>query len=441
MHRPPQTHLRHMEEVGRKLLRIAGVDDSFLDRMTKQQLHVILSRSCESPRVVIKKGERVPRSYLRYVHSYLFTKLEEHRLDNDAGIDLSLADALGYGLSFFYGMTLYPDWKHIVLGEVEAVKAAVEAINNAGIFLKRMQDQVTNLIRFPLMNISQVQFRLYGYLGNYEERPSGAIGLTIALTSAVPECISFQHFDIWRKAYRFCIGPIQMTEMLPAKIRYSAIFPTCREEDDRELSIYIQQHAILRLKERLQMLPPTERMMLLYSSLMLSPNIVRGTDEQPLFVAHIDNNEQAKKEVFGYFSFVTQGDKLFILTFLPVTSALTPEGKRLQKMLRLSTKDITYLKMDLLNFLFDIDFEQIPLLKNALVESGIYQIKEHLQRWLKCPDMTDDKQTAFVKKFLEEHPANRADALELPDDNNLTGPASLSTGEKHRKKSLSLRQV
>ncbi|MDR2358640.1 MAG: hypothetical protein LBD87_02405 [Prevotellaceae bacterium] len=427
--RPPQAHLRRMEEVGRKLLRIVGVDDSFLDRMTKQQLHAILTHPCEKPHVVIKKGERVPRSFLRYVRSSLFASLEIHTLDNDAGVDLSLADALSYGFAFFDGMTLYPGWKHIVLGEVEAVKAALKALNDAEIFLRRTQDQVICLIRMPLMNISQVQFRLYGCLGNYEMRPSGAIGLTIALTSAVPECISFQHFDIWRKAYRFCIGPIQMLEMLPAKIRYSAIFPTCREEDDRELSIYIQQHAILRLKERLQILPPTERMMLLYSSLMLSPIITPGPDDQPLFVAHIDNNKNVKKEKFGYFSFVIQGDKLFILTFLPITSALTPEGKRLQKRLHLSTKDITYLGMDSLNFLFDIDFEQIPLLKEALVQSGIYEAKKHLQRWLSLPDTINDKQTAFIKKYLEEHPANCPDTPELPDDDDFNEPANLPTGE------------
>ncbi|MDR0694098.1 MAG: hypothetical protein LBF81_02205 [Prevotellaceae bacterium] len=410
--KPSQAHLRRMEEVGRKLLRIVGVDDAFLDRMTKQQLHAILSYPCEKPHVVIKKGERVPRSFLRYVRSTLFASLERHCLHNDAGVDLSVADALNYGFAFHNGMVQYPGWKHIVLGEVDAVRAALKAIEDAGIFLRRMQDQVTSLIRMPLMNISQVQFRLYGYLGSYEVRPSGAVGLTISLTSAVPECIAFKHFNIWRKAYQFCIGPIQLTEMLPAKIRYRDIFHTCRDEDDRELFVYIQQHAIIRLKERLRILPPTERMMLLYSSLMLSPNIVPGPDDQPLFVAHIDNNENAKKEIFGYFSFVIQGDKLFILTFLPITSALTPEGKRLQKRLHLSTKDITYLGMDALNFLFDIDFEQIPLLKEALIQSGIYAAKEHLQRWLQCPDTANEKQTAFVKKYFEEHPANSPEAPE-----------------------------
>jgi hypothetical protein len=404
------TYLRHMEVVGRKLLHLAGVDATFLDRMTKQQLQALLSVPCDRPRVIINKGEYVPQAYLHYVRSALNAMLEQYYVKGDVETGLTLADMLSYGIAFLGGLYLYPHQKRIVLGQVSTVKAVYDAIDKSNLY-QDVQHQVVELISYPLMAISQVQFRLYGCHSGLETHLAGTMGMTIALTSVVPESVSFKHFDKRRKAYRFCLGPIEIPDVLPASIKYSAVVPTCSEEEDRELAIYIQQHAILRLKERLHILPPTERTMLLYSTLMLSPKIVRGSDDQPLFVAHINEGE-----VYGYFSFVTQDDKLFVITFLPVTSALTPEGKRLQKILHLSTQDITYLGMDQLNFLFDIDFDQIPLLKDALVKAGIYQIKAELRKWLPYPDMTNDKQTAFVKKYFEEHPANNSDMPELPDD-------------------------
>ena len=419
--RQSNTYLRRMEEVGRKLFRVAGIDDSFLDRMTKQQLNAILSIQGEKPRIVIQKGARVPRAYLRYIRSELYHAFDVTYLHDNAEVGLSIADVLTYGLAFLGGLTVYSKRRGIVFGsEVQAVEAALVLIHQSKLFEVILRDQVTRIITFPLMSISQVQFRLYGCAGGFDQE-SDFLGLTITINSAVPECISFEHFGKYRKAYQFCLGPIMLPDMQPAVIQYRDIFPLCSDEDNRNLSIYIQQHAILRLKERLKILPPTERTMLLYSSLMLSPKIVKGPDEQPLFVAHIN-----KGELYGYFSFVTQGGKLFILSFLPITSALTPEGKRLQKLLRLSKKDIVYLGMDSLDFLFRIDLDQIPILKDALIQSGIYQAKDFLLKWLvpyssdseKQPPPVDEKQTAFVKKYFEEHPVINPEASYIPNDDD-----------------------
>jgi hypothetical protein len=421
--RPSNTHLQRMREAGIKLLRLAGADTSFIDRMSKNQQKAIFSSPIEKPRVGIEPGAHVPRTYVRFIHSELNYKLEHHYLKDDAEVALTLADTVTYGIAFYNGLRVYPEIHRIVLGEVDAVKAAVDKIDESGLLGCTVRDQVTQLLMFPLMTISQVQFRLYGILGGYKARQIG-MGLRISLLSYVPECITFKHFGRARKAYKLCTPAPQTAELIPAEIPYSAIFPLCREEDDRKLSIYIQQHAILRLKERLQIFPPTERIKLLYSSLLLEPTIVRGPDDQPLFAAHICKEEISyKKEIFGYFSFVTQGDKLFILTFLPLTSALTPEGKRLRKALHLSKQDITYLKMDSLNFLFDLDLEQIPLLKNALIQSGIYKIREAVNKarhWNVGPPpppiLPNEKQTAFVKKYIEEHPANNPNAPEAPEE-------------------------
>ncbi|MDR0667267.1 MAG: hypothetical protein LBF90_01450 [Prevotellaceae bacterium] len=409
--RHSQTYLRHMETVGRKLLRLAGADGSFLDRLTKTQLHTILNTPCEKPHVVIKKGSRVPRAYLRYIHSTLFSQFETTCVKNNEEIGLSLADMASYGIAFIEGLRLYLARTNIVRGEEQAVKEAIRTVEQSQLLEKGLTEQIIRAILYQLMSISQVQFRLYGFRGQFEYGQSDAVYMSIILTSVVPESAMFQHFGKWRKAYRVCMGPMQSEEIYRAAIRYSAIFPTCAPHDDRTLSIYIQSHAVCRMKERLRILTPVNRMMLLYTSLLLSPRIVRGPDEQPLFVASIFSGD-----VYGYFPFIIQHDKLFILSFLPVTSFQTPEGKRLQEILHLSTKDITYLGMDSLQFLYDVDLEQIPVLKNALIRSGIYRIKEqnHTPPPPSPPEVVS-KQTLFVKKFFETIPP--------PDDPAASPPA------------------
>ena len=417
--RPSQTHLRHMKEVGCKLLLLAGVDPSFLDRMTKRQLKTILSLPIEKPRVGIEPGAWVPRAYVRFIHTVLYYELEHNYLKDDAEIGLTLADAVTYGISFYYGLKAYHKVENIVHSEMDMVEAAVKKLDETGLLDTTVRTQVALLLAFPLMTISQVQFRLYGFIGTYKQWSTG-VALIVSLHSFISERVTFKHSGLPRKAYRFCTPALPTSELIFAEIEYSAIFPLCREEDNRKLSIYIQQHAILRLKERLSIIPPTERIRLLYSSLLMDKRIVRGPNDQPLFAAHI-----CKKEIYGYFSFVIQGDKLFILTFLPLTSVLTPEGKRLKKALHLSTRDITSLKMAALNFLFDFDLEQIPLLKEALIRSGIYQVREGLDKtrhWNIGPPppplLPDEKQTAFAKKYIEEHPADSPDTPELPDDDD-----------------------
>jgi hypothetical protein len=412
--RQSHTHILHMEEVGRKVLRIAGIDDSFLDRMTKQQLQALTNIPVERPRVIIEKNASVPRAYLRYIHSVLYSALDETCVENDAGVNLSLADAVSYGLAFISSMMIYHKRKYITFGnEVKDIRAANARLHELGLYDVKLRSQITKIISAPLIVLSQVQFRLYGFTGGYDPKPSGLISLTIAIKSAVPECISFKHFDKRRKAYRFCMGPIHTPCLLPAEIPYSAVFPLCRDDNDRKLSVYIQQHAILRLKERLRILQPTERTMLLYGSLMMIPEIVRGPDDQPLLAAHI-----AEGKTFGYFSFIIQDDKLFVLSFLPLTSALTPEGKRLQKILRIAKKDILYLKMDTLDFLFEVDFDQIPVLKDALIQAGIYWIKDHLYDHPPRPAAVIAKQTAFMKKYFENLPVHNPDLPDLPDDDD-----------------------
>jgi hypothetical protein len=104
----------------------------------------------------------------------------------------------------------------------------------------------------------------------------------------------------------------------------------------------------------------------------------------------------------GYFTTMIQNDNLYVLTFLPLVANVTPEGEKLQKILSLTTEDIKFLGMDKLTFFQTIDFDQIPVLKNALIESGIWQTVEYLNENLEDMKEISQKRTLFVKDFFEK---------------------------------------
>jgi hypothetical protein len=395
-----------METVGRKMLRLAGADESFLDRLSKTQLQAILNIPSDKPRVVIAKGAQVPRTYLRHIRSIVLSQSEETYVAQNADVALSLNDLASYGIAFHNGLHAYLTRTNIVHKEIDAVNAAIEALDKSELITTQLLAQLRRIIIIPLMSLSQVQFRLYGYRATYEFCPSStSIVLVVSLTSDTPQRISFKHLGKRREAYRFDVGAMDSEGPIPATIKYSKIFPSCDEKDDRLLEIYIQQHTAIQMKECIRLLRPRDRTHILYMSLHIALRIVEGPDGQPLILAHLGEND-----VYGYFSFVIQEDKLFILSFLPVTNAQTPEGSRLKQILHLSAKDITYLKMDSLYFLFDVDLDQIPLLKDALVQSGIYRIRNQLEMTRPIPPEVVARRTLFMKKFFEGTPLPATDS-------------------------------
>jgi hypothetical protein len=62
--------------------------------------------------------------------------------------------------------------------------------------------------------------------------------------------------------------------------------------------------------------------------------------------------------------------------------------------------------MDKLSFFTLIDFDQIPILKQALIDSGVWKTKEEIERIRRNasaePYPVDMNKTLFVKKFFDK---------------------------------------
>jgi hypothetical protein len=200
-----------------------------------------------------------------------------------------------------------------------------------------------------------------------------------------------------------------------ATIAKSKIFPGIAR--DKQLNIYIQSHAIHRFKERIDTLYPIMRNEFLVLSLMMVQRVVRCPNGMQM-IACIMPSEHGEKTI-GYFAFTIDGDNLLVLTLLPLLSQSVPEGHILYERLRLSSEDLKYLGMDKLSFFYEVDIEQIPILKKVLYdELHLDYIHTTYNSFRSENDPFNEKKTSFVKNFfqkLEEHPIDCINSCELTD--------------------------
>jgi len=186
----------------------------------------------------------------------------------------------------------------------------------------------------------------------------------------------------------------------PLTIFQKAIFP--KEKADKRFNMYVQSHAFQRFKERVDTLEPTDHNLLFQYTFERNLKLVHF-DKRDLFACLIADNCS-----IGYFTFLIRGDDIIINTFLPLVGDNTPEGKKLQKRLSLSREEIVFLGMDKISFFSRVDFDQIPELKQALIDSDIWKIKLALDDFYVEEDTADDyspidsAKTTFVKNYFEK---------------------------------------
>jgi hypothetical protein len=227
----------------------------------------------------------------------------------------------------------------------------------------------------------------------------------------------FAHKNVERKAFRLVFADDGNGKPLDkprwAVVKRNLIFPNAKE--DENLNIYIQSHVLHRFKERADTLNPPLRNFFIQYALTSGLIVVSAEKQKFLKCTAYDDLP------LGYFTFFIQDDDIVVNTFIPLASEITPEGKKLHEALQLGKEDIKYLGMDKLSFFTDVDFEQIPVLKQALIDSGIWLTKLLLDK-MPYKDSEEDEphidmqKTLFVKTFfdkLEEHlcdPLNELDA-------------------------------
>jgi hypothetical protein len=404
-----KTHLDECYAAARKIFRFFGEDPALFDSFSKNQKQGFFFIEMVPPRVAAKRGHSVPRYYVNYVQEELVLHMRRNIMDESTG--LTLMDMFTYGQT----MILTAQVPSFIGKLPDKLREALERINarvKEKDLLSEIHNDVTGIIRTSLMLLSQANFRVYGLDSDTKNVRDGFnIVQRMLITAHESQSLRFTYRGKERTGYRLATGQFMDIEYCGATIPISKIFPSVKK--DRLLNIYVQSHALHRFKERINTLYPIMRNQILTLSIMYVQKIVRDPNGKLMIACVMPPNE----EIIAYFPFTIDGDNLLVLTLLPLLSREVPEGRVLCERLNLTAEDEKYLGMDKLSFFYDIDIEQIPVLKKILLDElnlgyirGLYNsFKESKFQPF------DEKKTLFVKNFfrtIEEQSPGHADILD-----------------------------
>ncbi|MDR2928055.1 MAG: hypothetical protein LBV41_07645 [Cytophagaceae bacterium] len=397
-----RTQQERCYSVTKKMLHHLGLEPEMIDVFTKKQRLDLLTVWFEAPIVKPKKEKTVPRHYVRNIHANMHTFMKTKFWGNIEN-QLTYMDAAIYGMSFLLNLSnMYEQGRLIPDSIQEQTAKQIYEKRSKESVLDDIFENVLYEVWFCTRCFSKVNFRMYGYefkLENSKRANGLCLKVTVLLTAQDSESKKFTHNGISRRAFRVLHTADGRYEN-KSFIRRNLIFADAKENET--LNIYIQSHVLHRLKERLDTYGPALHNLTVLYAFTNGVQIV-SAGRQKLFSCLTSDAVP-----IGYFTFFVQGSDIVINTFLPLLSPDTPEGKKFHELLPLSNDDMNYLGMDKTSFLLTIDFEQIPVLKQALVEAGVWATKLKLDSLSNdgIDDITktsiDMNRTIFVKKFFEK---------------------------------------
>ncbi|MDR2809652.1 MAG: hypothetical protein LBB84_03730 [Tannerellaceae bacterium] len=416
--RPSKTFLDTCYATARRIFRALNEDESSFDSFTKRQKQDMFRIMIMPPRIQAMPGHKVPKPYLHYIQEELMAHLKREYFNEEEGV--SWMDMTTVGQTLMLVFTLESFVESLSEPQRKVVERMCKVFERQELALL-VQETISAHIRTGLLMISQPNFRIYGQ-GSDEHQPSThrpVLQQIVPITTHECQSLRFKYRNKERTAFRVGMGQFKSLPFTGATIAMRKIFPNA--SNSRQLDIYVQSHAIHRFKERIDTLFPILRNQFMVLSLMIIQRVVRGPAGMQLIACVAPCKGEDK--IIGYFAFTIDGNNLLVLTLLPLLSHNVPEGRILYERLHLSPDDLKYLGMDKLSFFYDVDIEQIPILKKVLFdELHLNYVRKIYNSYHSKNEPYNEKKTLFVKNFfrkLEEQPPNHAEILDDLTDPDL----------------------
>ena len=344
--------------IARKTLSLMDLDPALYDKFTKKQKIEMMRAKFASPHFEAKPGHKVPRHYIKVVQKRS-TEFMEHVCIGDPALKLTFYDYLTMGSQF--GTFIHARHK-----EKQYCEQA-EIYNTIAERVDIYEDFGDNSLMMPyfrylrdiLGHLSQFNYRVYGLDIVWKQTNSRLMfAVHIQITSIECEKKNFIHHDKKRPAFR-----LMHANFMNMNVRHIALFHyrIFQNSTSKELlNLYIQSHALQRMKERLDVLNVYERNMYLVYSVLAGKVVRLDTGRSAIEMMDIN------KSIIAYLPFIIQDNCICILTVLPVTNPVTPIGKKLCKTLGVTKAELEICGMDKLSYFLTTDFDKIPKLKQAL---------------------------------------------------------------------------
>ncbi|MHA4895192.1 hypothetical protein ACXZ1K_10585 [Pedobacter sp. PWIIR3] len=166
---------------------------------------------------------------------------------------------------------------------------------------------------------------------------------------------------------------------------------------DIPLDIFVQKHALMRLKERINITPGVMHEILFLT--FAEDKIIHVFKNGQSLVEYRISDEKA-----GYFLVKLHGNQLVIHTFLFLTNDRTPEGDKLKKLLAVEKTDKKYLEIDNLPAFNAYRIYENEALSKLFTEAGCGSLLKlgHLKAYSQID--VNDKDSESIERYLADAP-------------------------------------
>jgi hypothetical protein len=354
--------------IARKTLQLMDLDPALYDRFTKKQKLEMMRTKFAPPHFEAKPGHQVPRHYVRVIQK-MSMQYMEHMYIGNPDLGLSYYDYLTMGSQFGTHMSATCEEKQYC-EQAEVYKTIAEQVNIYEDFGDHsLMMPYFQYLRLLLDHLSQFNYRMYGFDIVFKQTNNRImLAAFIQITSVECEKKSFIFQDKKRPAFRLLMGSFMKPEVTYINTLHSKVIKN--STSNKLLGLYVQSHALLRMKERLDTLNVYEKNLYLMTSVVLN-DVVKLETGRSAFEMHDLNSN-----IIAYLPFIVQDECVIVLTVLPVTNPATPIGKKLCQTLGVSKAELEICGMDKLSYFINTDFDKIPKLKHALEVNNLTYLTE-----------------------------------------------------------------
>ncbi|MDR2414329.1 MAG: hypothetical protein LBD64_05020 [Odoribacteraceae bacterium] len=378
------------------------VDEALLDVFNRKQLEILYDPAVEAPHVVAGDGHQVPRHLIDFVSHYMHFIMRTFCY-GDPEIGYTYLDMVTHGMAFTTSVHVESLRKRFHREQGKAIAELARIFDT-----DRVPSDIEGLavlVHRAMMMISKLNFRVYGFewkMASYGFPGKLHVKLWLVILSDEAESIRFVHNRKERVAFRVKLGPLVVIPTRGATVERSRLTGDPADKST-ELDVYIQSHALQRVKERMDVFSAHKRNGYITETMAYSRRVIKGRSYMfECFIGvQTDDMDESVELVLGYLPFIVQDEKIFVLSFLPPVAPGTPDGDALERELGLQIEDMKYLGMDKLSFFLLVDIEQVPVLKEVIDRTRVARLASHLKYVADTDAPFDAKLTRMVKRFFD----------------------------------------
>lgn len=381
-----KTYFDDFVKTAHKFMLLIGLQPSAFDALSKRTKHNIMQIR-HTPYRIRAEDNRVPAVYLKMFNSVM-SNSERTTFYGDPIYKITFLEYVTYGLSLIYSFRMFES------DETHVLEDQIELMNIIKTPLLKYDDEheddfctarASGIMKSIFLYITKLNYRFYTCKENaFIDYSKGRMENGIIVSSIQPERKKFIIDGKTHSSYRLgyynlllnglTVAP-EMAE-ISLKLLTGDNKTTSKQlmnqiNIDTNLPVFIQNHALNRAAERMDSKDNMYLNLIFFRSFLL-PRIITAVNGQRLITVL----DYQTGNPIGYFPFVKQDGAVLILSFLPLSSPITPEGSVLHKELGIQLEDSKYIGLDKFSFYTKTDFDTLPKLKLALKKAGMWHLTE-----------------------------------------------------------------